>query len=71
MGSQPQKKGRNYLHTVKQGKDELLNEYLNRFNDSMLKTQGCTQEEIVMAVQDKLQPGKILWSISKKLLVIY
>lgn len=54
------------MFTIQQSKDELLKNYLARFNAEMMHIERCSNGLALTAMMVGLKPSKLFWSIGKK-----
>lgn len=65
VGCRRTKRTPKYLIMVKQGMEETVRNYLQRFNKKALKVEGLTNKEAVKYVWEGLQSNKLAYSMAK------
>ena len=65
IGSKTRKKDKTHL-VFKKGKDETLKKYIDRFSEGMNLVEDFTDNDILSALREGLQEGKLLTSIIRR-----
>ena len=66
IGSKTRKKDKTHLWSLKQGKDETLKKYIDRFSEGMNLVEDFTDNDILSALREGLQEGELLTSIIRR-----
>ena len=66
IGSKTRKKDKTHLWSLKQGKDESLKKYIDRFSEGMNLIDEFTDSDVLSALREGLQEGELLTSIIRR-----
>ena len=66
IGSKTRKKDKTHLWSLKQGKDETLKKYIDRFSEGMNLVDEFTDTDVLSALREGLQEGELLTSIIRR-----
>ncbi|GMN22561.1 hypothetical protein TIFTF001_040287 [Ficus carica] len=53
-----------YLFRIKQGENEPLKEYLDRFHKAIVQVKNCSDDTLIHAFREALKDKKLLWAIA-------
>ena len=66
IGSKTRKKDKTHLLSLKQGNDESLKKYIDRFSEGMNLIDKFTDSDVLSALREGLQEGELLTSIIRR-----
>ena len=64
-GVKPVKKPAIHLMSMRQGENESLEAYTNRFNNEAMLVEDFTDQAAIQAILNGLRPGAFKWDIAK------
>ena len=64
LASRTRKLETSHLFSIKQGENEALKKYLERFDKAVMQVENCTDDTLIQALREGIKDPRLVWTLA-------